>query len=228
MATFANNVFEAFQRLRSEYGFVPARAAGGERFASLVRQVTEDVFSYVFVHDGRPSDENLDVDFWVAPPETPDHSLEKLYVGYKIRIGSEYEIDDAFFIGCEKRIIHLLPCVATFCPLVRSELMNPGIRTKRWSVYQMERQILSYFISKAIAGDSLAMAVQKKVDISIHASSVESIEKLCWPIASAILEERRLDENVLKFYEGRVESLASALANQLYVRALGAASASHS
>lgn len=228
MATFANNVFEAFESLRSEYGFLPARAACGKRFASLVRQVTEDVFAYVFVHDGRPSDANLDVDFWVAPPDTPDHSLEKLSVGYKIRIGSEYEIDDAFFNGCEKRIIHLLPCVESLCPLVLSELANPGIRTKRWRVYQMERQVLSCFVSMASEGNSLAMAVQKEVNVSIRMGSLESIENACQPIAIAILEDRRLDDKVVAFYEGRAESLASALASQLYVRALGVASVSHS
>lgn len=224
MATFAGKVFEAFEILQSEFRFLPAHASSGKRFASLVRQVTEDVFAYVFVHDGRPSDSSLDVDFWVAPPDTPDHSLQKLNVGYKISIGSDYEIDDAFFIGCERRIVHFLPCVEWLCPLVSSELVNPGIRTKRWEVYQMERQLFSCYVSMASEGNSLAMAVQKEVDNAKLRTTLESIEKACQPIARAILDERRLNENVLKFYEGRVESLVSALASQLYVRGLGAAS----
>jgi hypothetical protein len=71
------------------------------------------------------------------------------------------------------------------------------------------------------------MAVQKELGNAKVATSLESIEKACHPIASTILDERRLDEDGLIFYEGRVDSLASALASQLYVRALGAASVSH-
>ena len=92
----------------------------------------------------------------------------------------------------------------------------------------MERQLLSCYVSKASEGDSLAMAVQKEVNKAILSTSLESIEKACQSFACAILDERRLDPNVLKFYEGRAESLASALASQLYVRALGTASISHS
>jgi hypothetical protein len=228
MATFADNVFEAFSTLRSGYRFLPARVASGKRFASLVRQVTEDVFAYVFVRDERQSGANIDVDLWVAPPETPDDSLETLYVGYKIRIGSEYDIDDAFFAGCEQRVIHFLPCVDSLGPLVQSELVNPPIRTKRWNVYQMERQLLSHFTSQAAKGNSLALAVQNEMRTVIHESSVDSMEKACQRFATEILRLKELDKHVLQFYEERAGSLASALANHLYVRALGLASSGHS
>ena len=226
MATFAHNVYEAFETLQSKYHFVPARAASVKRFASLVRQEKEDVFAYVFVHDGRSGNSSLDVDVWLAPPDVPDHSLESLYVGYKIWIASEYEIDDVFFASCEKRIIHLLPCLEALCPLIDSELMNPSFRTRRWDVYQMERRLYSYFICKTNDGDPRSIALKKEIDVVLRTQSLGKIEKACLPIARDIYEERRLDEEILEFYEGRTTWLASALAKQLYIRALGAASVS--
>ena len=226
MTTFAHNVYEAFENLRSKYHFVPARAACGKRFASLIRQIDADVFAYVFVHDGRPGNSSLDVDFWLAPPDVPDHTLEALYVGYKIRIGSEYEIDDDFFASCENRIIHLLPCLKSLCPLIESELMNPSFRTRRWHAYQMERRLYSYFISKTIGGDPRAVALKKEIDLIAHTQSLGKIEKACLPIARDIYEERLIDEDILEFYEGQTTWLASALASQLYIRGLGVASVS--
>ena len=224
MGKFANAVFAAFECLQSEHRFLPARAVSGKHFASLVRQVSEDVFAYVFVHDGRPSDTNLSVDLWVAPPDIPDHSLESLYVGYKIRIGSEYDIADNFLLSCEKRIVHFLPCVERLCPYVRSELNDPGIRTNRWMVYQMERQLLSCFLLRFNRRDSLAVAAQDVASAAIRAASLESVENACQPVVVEMLAEGELDRQIVGVYGGNENSLASALAGHLYVRALGIAS----
>ncbi|MGD9644842.1 MAG: Imm25 family immunity protein [Pirellulales bacterium] len=224
MTTFADNVYEIFGPLQAQHAFVPARAASGKHFASLIRRVSEDVCAYVFVHDGRASNAHLDVDLWVAPPESPDDSLDRLYVGYKLRIGSEYDVDDAFFHGCEMRIVRLLPITTMLVPLIRDELDSPSIRTKRWTAYRIERRVLSCVLTLASSGDSIAVAALEEARRTVDKVQLDSLERACRPLADALLEQRLLDVEVLAFFDGRPDSLASAVANHLYISALGEAS----
>jgi len=115
-------VFQVFDDLVKKHRFIPVKGGAVGRFASLLRRETEDVFMYVFVSDGRPGGANLDVDVWIAPPDSADDGLDNLGVGYKIRIGSEYDVDDVFFANCQRRIVHFLACVPAIVPLVRREL----------------------------------------------------------------------------------------------------------
>ena len=228
MASFADNVFQVFDDLVTKHRFIPVKAGASKRFTSLVRQEAEDVFIYVFVRDGRPSGANLDVDVWVAPPDEPGDGLESLYVGYKVRIGSEYDVDDAYFINCQNRITHFLSCVPAIVPLVRQELEKPSFRTKRWTVYQLQQSSLATLLSKAKEGDLATIAVIDAAKrLATGKGSLAKLEEATMPIAVTLLEQKVLEKNVLQFFDGNAKSLASTLATHLYIRALGEMSRSN-
>jgi hypothetical protein len=226
MASFADKVFQAFHDLETNHRFVPVRAGASKRFAALVRQETEDVYVYVFVHDGRSGDVNLDVDLWVAPPDEPGGGLDNLYVGYKVRIGSEYDVADAFLLNCQKRIIHFLPCVSAMVPLIREELLNPSFRTKRWTVYHIERKALSTLLAAAQAGDADSIAAVKAAKrLAKNGANLETLVDGCTPIATTLIGQASLESDVADFFDDRVKWLASSLATHLYAKALGELSA---
>lgn len=227
MAKFAENVFEMFRDLQSHHRFVPAWASSGSRFASLLRRETEDVFVYVFVADGRPGNADLEVSLWVAPPDCPGDQFDNLYVGYKVRIGSEYEIDDAFFSKCERRIVRFLPCVSSMVPAIRSELSNPEFRSKRWEVYGMERRTIQTFYRLADGGNPDAVAaVAATARAAKGKGKLDKLEVLFHPIAAAMIENRQLDAAAAQFFGDGIESLASSLAQMVYALELGNLSAS--
>ena len=227
MATFQSNIFQVFDDLITQHRFVPVKSGAVARFASLIRRETEDVFVYVFVSDGRPGGATLDVDVWIAPPENADDSLDNLGVGYKIRIGNEYDVDDVFFAQCQCRIVHFLPCIPAIVPLVQLELQHPGFPTKRWTVYQLEQSAFSCLLSRAKAGDSETMAVLDAARrLATGKGSFAKLTQSILPIAVTLMEQSVFDEKVIEFFEGDAKWLTDTLANRLYIHALGEKSGS--
>ena len=222
MPPFAENVFEIFNDLTNNHRFVPARAGADKNFASLVREEEEDVFVYVMVHDNRPGGGTVEVHVWVAPPESPDDTLDKLYVGYRIRIADEYDIDDEFFLNCQQRIVHFLPCVAAMVPLIREELVNPSFRTRRWIVYQLEQRAVARVLQLAESGETDAVsAVKAATRLALGRGSYSRFNSACAPIATVLLKDEKMDADILRFFKGNIDSLASTLSRFLYARALG-------
>ena len=221
--SFASNIFDAFAELENRHGFVRAYACAGTRFASIVRKEEFDVFTYVFASDGRPNGASLDLNLWVAPPDSPDDSLEKIYVGFKIRIGSEFEIDDAFINNCQARVIAFLPCITAIIPIVKQELTFPSIRSKRWYSYIIERRVLALLLGKAGLGDQNAISLIKSAR-SLVRSNVKSIgrlERILNPFAAELMMKGELDVEARVFFNGDAAYLTSALAQQLYIELLG-------
>lgn len=226
MASFSDSVFQIFEDLIKNHRFVRCDTNASKRFVSMIRYETEDVFVYLFVKDGRPSGANLDVDIWIAPPDEAGDGLDNLYVGYKVRIGSEYEIDDSFFINCSNRIIHFLSCVPAIAPLIIQEMKEPYFKTRRWKVYQIERSALMTLLDKARAGDATTVKLLDDIKrLSFGKNGFSKLEAACMPIAVSLLEKGELDKSVIRFFDGDANSLASTLAKHLHIRELGERSA---
>jgi hypothetical protein len=226
MPTFADNVFKVFALLQSGYRFVPARPSSDKRFASLVRKEADDIFVYVLVHDGRPGHSNLNIDIWVAPPDEPGDGLDSLYVGYKVRIGSEFNIDDQFFLNCEARIITFLTCVPAMIPAIRSELQNPAFRTLRWTSYMMERRVLAALLRAAGGGDQI---IREAVDAAAAAAAgkrtLDEITDSCIAAATQMIERGDFDHDILDRYRGDGKKIGMSVAGHVYANALGELSA---
>lgn len=228
MTSYPDNVFQAFDELIKKHRFVPVKVGASKGFASLVRRESEDVYTYIFVTDGRPSGANLNVDVWIAPPDEPGDGLESLYVGFKVRIGSEYDIDDAYFISCQSRIIHFLSCIPAIVPLVRHELEEPSFRAKRWTVYRLQRSSLATLLSNANSGDAATIAlIEIAKRLAAGKGSLAKLKEAAMPIAATLIDQNSLDKSAQEFFAGNTRSLASTLAVHLYVRELGELSRSN-
>jgi len=225
MNGFSENVFEVFDVLQTTHRFLPARATSNDRFAALVRSEADDVFTYVFVHDGRAGDVNLDVDLWLAPPNSPDDALDNLYVGYKIRIGSEFDVDDEFFLNCQRRIIHLLPYANQLVPAVRLELASPAFSTRRLQAYRIEREALATLLNSAKDGNEAAREALHWAHLALLGDAdLDTLKDKCVLAAGRLMELQCFSEKVLEFCDNQVSFLASALSGPLYAYALGEAS----
>lgn len=218
MAKFAIEVFKVFARLRKEAGFVPA--IGAKTFASLVRREQEDFFFYVFVQDDRGGGANVDVSLWVAPPESPDASLEKLYVGYKILIGSDCDVDDQFFWACERRILSLIPYVRSLEPLIQQELAHPDFMTERYTVYLRERDVYAKFCEIAFQKrlSSVLGALEVGTEVAKGRAAYKRLNEACITAARELVELDELDKD---WYNGHLPSMGSSIASQVYIHALG-------
>lgn len=220
--SFPENVFRVMNRLQKEHRFVPARAMNHRMFAALMRKETEEVFLYLLVHDGRPGGANVDVHLWVAPPECPGDSLDNLYVGYKVLIASEYEVDDIFFLNSERRIINFLPCVSGIIPSIISEMENPAFDTLRWRSYQLQRNTFNTFMQDVKRKNKIAMQTIEAVrHLALGKGKYEQIEQECRQIAIELMEEGKLDKNVINHYQSKPERIGSSIARQLYAQVLG-------
>jgi hypothetical protein len=221
MASFAESVFNTFGELTARHGFVPARAVSGKTFASLARTETQDIVDYVFVHDGRPDSANLDVSLWVAPPEQPDHALEKLYLGFKIQIGSEYTVDEAFFLKCQRRIINLLPSIRCLVPAITSDLPEPAFQSARYSVYQMERRAVFTVLRAAEEGSKSARAALDEVRrLALGKGKIDKISEACISVSEELLTQGRLEQDIVEHCRGSSRALANGIGRQLYIRSL--------
>jgi hypothetical protein len=109
MSTFAERVFATFKELRETHAFVTAQAFSGKDFASLFKKLSDDIYLYIFVHDGRSGNADLSISMWIAPPHAPGDGLDKLYVGFKLLIASAFDVDDYFFQSSQRRILSLIP-----------------------------------------------------------------------------------------------------------------------
>ncbi len=222
MPSFPENVFQAFHSLSTDHHFVPVKVGASKRFASLVRQEQEDVYSYVFASDGRTSGGNLDIDLWIAPPDEPGDGLDRLYVGYKIRIASEFDVDDAYFAKSQQRIVHLLPFVSALVPLVSQELKKPTFQTKRWNIYRIQRKAsFSVLIEADNGNDKARAAISEARRLAEGKGSMKTLSEVCLPIAESLLESNILDDDVFQFFRGKTDSFVSAISMHLYVHALG-------
>ncbi|MHC5539238.1 Imm25 family immunity protein [Singulisphaera rosea] len=222
MSSFPENVFQAFRSLTIEHRFVPVKVGASKRFASLARQETKNVYSYLFASDGRMSGGNLDIDLWIAPPDEPGDGLDRLYVGHKIRIASEFEVDDGYFAKSQQRVIHLLPFVSAIVPLVDQELEEPSFQTKRWSVYRIQRKAIFSVLTEAANGNNrIRAAVNEARRLADEKGSMERLKEVCLPIAESLLESTILDDEVFQFFKGKTDSFASSISMHLYVYALG-------
>jgi hypothetical protein len=223
MASFARSVFGIFNRLQSGAGFVPAKAIASQRFASLVKRVDDDFFLYVFVSDGRPGNASLDVALWAAPPDAPGDSLDNLYVGYKIRIGSSFEVDDAFFQNCERRILTLLPYLEGLRGAIMEELANPAFHTRRLAAYRLERQVFACLqqAAKLKPQSPSAVALRTAADVTKGRCSMEKLEEAATAAVEALQADGSLGSDVIPFFGGEARFAGISLAGHLYTHALG-------
>lgn len=225
MSHFAKSIFKIFSDLIENHRFVPAYATSSKAFASLVRWEAEDTFVYVFVKDGRSGNANMEVSVWIAPPEEPGDGLDNLYVGYKIRIGSEYDVDEEFFRGCQARIVQLLSFVPALVPCVRAELASPAIRTRMWTSYQMIGIALTSLLTAASDGNSTvqeALGIARK---SVAGSATrKQLEVACIEAATTLYQEGRFDHALVELFRKDPKLIGYGLVGRLYGHVLGEAS----
>jgi hypothetical protein len=191
--------------------------------------VDDNCFLYVFVSDGRPGGANLEVALWAAPPDSPDDALDNLNIGYRIRIGGAYEVDDTFFHNCEKRILTLLPHLGGLRAAVQEELANPAFTSPRLTVYRLERRALACLQRAAgmKPGSAPAVALQTARAVALARRPLKHLEDACIAAAEALVAENALDPDLLAFFResssvvGMSPFLGRSLADHLYVLALG-------
>lgn len=218
--SFATDVFRAFKRLRTDHGFVPAKAIGGSRFASLLRYEEMDICVSIYAKD--TSERGTTIEMWVAPPDLPDDGLDNLNVGYKIWIGAQVSPDDDFFQGCESRIITLLSCIPALIPTIRQELENPAIKTRRWTVYQQQWDVVR--IVHKLAAERQAGAdktLEKSLEYARGKLTLKEFNVECSRLAGEILTGNVLDLGARNFNSGGVDFLAGSLFRGLYAWGLG-------
>ena len=221
MASFAESVFQIFSDLQKLHRFVPARAGSGKTFASMVQSYAPDIVVYLFVSDGRPSHANVDVNLWVAPPDDPGDGLDALYVGYRIRIASEFNVDEHFFINCQKRIITLLPSVKCFVAPIRSELAEPAFKTRRYFSYHIERKALATVLRVAKENDTTVLAVVETVrQLARGKSKIDGIFEACMPLAEHMLGRGYFANDYVDLCRQNVRSIANSIGAQLYISSL--------
>lgn len=217
MAGFADSIFTAFAELRDRHSFIPARAFSSKRFASLFKKLSDEVFLYIFVYDERPSNADLKVTMWIAPPDEPGDGLDNLYVGFKFTIASKFEVDDAFLRSCQQRIQKLLPYTNGLHDLVLSEMQSPSFSTRRYEVYLLERSAFGASLQSRRAQpaiDSFAeLAVAKRISFDALAKSAEAI-------ARQLIEDGDLSCEASNFYRGDAAFLGSSLVGHLYLHVL--------
>lgn len=222
MSKFATNLFDAFRRLQNEYGFVAAKEFAGSGFAPLVTSLCDDIFVYLFVHDGRPGNADVVISVWVAPPHPPDDGLDKLMVGFRVLIASKFDVDDEFFKHAQERVIKLLPSLKGLAEPVRSELMSPAFHTVRYHAYRLELEVYATLLQidaqerKGPIGQVFDVAKA----VASGAASMNKLEKACLVAAKQLLLEERLGQEVMNFYGKDPEFLASSIMGHLYVHAL--------
>lgn len=222
MSQFSRNVFAAFRLLQQNHRFIPATTFAGRRFASLVRAEDTDTFIYVFVQDGRPGGANMDVDLWVAPPEQPDSSLDRLGVGFRVMIASEYDVSDEFFEACQERIVRFLECAPVVASVVRKEVSKPSFPSKRWGVYQVEKVACQALLADLEVDEANAQCIHTAVVRAVrNGDQLDAASQAALPYAEEVLATKTSALNVRTFYKGRPEMLASALVSHLYANVIG-------
>lgn len=222
MSQFGAKVFRAFNLLQASHRFLPARATAGGKFAVILRKESDDIYTYIFVRDGRMNDANMDVDMWVAPLHEAGDGLDKLYIGFKIRIASEYDIDDKFFEDCEKRIVTLLSCVPQISLATQRELREPSFQTRRYQTYQIERKALSALLMAAKQHNEDAMnAIGVANRVVDGKGTCDDIEIACISAAEQLLHRNVFDYEVVDFFEKSASQLGASISQVLYPFILG-------
>lgn len=222
MATFSANVYDVLSSLIEEHAFIPCRAVSDKRFASLLRKETDEVYSYVFVRDGRASGVNLDVHFWIAPPESPDDSLDSLGIGYKILVASTFDVDDQFFANAQERIVRLLPAVDPLIAVVVKELKAPVFKTRRWDIYEQEQRLFKRVLDLNRAKDTTAVAAMTSIRrAASKKGKLDQLAEIFVPLAQKFVDGAVLGSKSEEVPDNDVHSLASTLSIHAYVWSLG-------
>jgi len=220
---FAASVYEILSELQTSHEFVPATLLAGDRFASLIRHENREICTYVYIHDGRSTGGNVDVDVWSAPLHAPDDGLSNLYVGFMTRIASEYTIGDDFFLKCQNRIVLLLSHATALAVTVKAELVSPAFCTRRLRAYLREVRVLNALLDSANDGDgtaNCALAVARNAARGGLDGSMEDIENACSDAASGLLYGGSIAADDARYYANNPVQIGAAVAGIVYAHCL--------
>ena len=230
MSGLSSVVVPAFGELIDQHRFLPCWALPSARSVDLVREESPGFISSINVTAWLDDRSHFDVDVWLTPVECPGGALEKLNVGFCIRIGSSSTLQVDFLEGCQSRLIHYLKAVPALLPVVAREMNTPQPLSRRWPIYLMERRIAAQVMDRAASGDSLAIRTIEKVHQAIaRRRTIQSIDAACHELAESLLQTAALDAEAQMFYTtdpqmlqgGRnVRMLCNAISTQLYIHCL--------
>jgi len=224
MSSFVKQISDEFVNLINQYGFIPAKAVSGKRFASLLRPCTPQTFVYLFVRDERSGSGSLNVTIWVAPLELPDDALDNLGIGYQILMGATYEPGNHhFFPSMEQRIINVLPSLESLAKAVETELQKPPFQTRRFSVYEHEKRALQELIQ--FHTDTPVAEVYRVVEnaqqLAAGKGKLEGLEKQVKILLPSLFSLGCFAAETRSFFGEDINFLGVALARRLYVEELG-------
>lgn len=175
--------FEEASRFRRDKG-------GWSDLVVWVRRESEAVCSYLFVRDDRSARQGIKFDYWVAPADTPDDSIESLGIGYMIRLGEPYKFEEPLLAPCFHRVQVLASHVDSLVQAVEEELRSPPIVTRRLGVYRDEQRLWALLRS-----DTSPEIVQLLHELRSQAAmmvrgrkSGERFDRICMDAASKLKE----------------------------------------
>jgi hypothetical protein len=197
MASLITNVRRTFADLITDDGFEVAIPFCDSRFVSMVRYVSPSLCAYLFVLDGRPGGANLTVDLWLAPPESPDHSIEALVAGYQIQILSQYDVDDDVITIAVTRVKKILPLCSQFDPIVCGNLKDATYNPTAREFYLTAKRIYEEFLEDS-SSYKLVKEVRDVIESSCRSRKAffASIESLSALLSESISELRTESDTV--------------------------------
>ncbi|MFN3149513.1 Imm25 family immunity protein [Bremerella sp.] len=220
--SFTQDILKKFKPLIDDHGFVNAKGVTGRHFVSLLRYESPEVYLVLHIKDGRDSGADTTVALWITPACTPDDSVDCYHIGYRIEINATYDPDDTYYKGCLQRIINLLPHVSALMPPIQDELKSPTIKSRRWEVYQHEREILASILKLADSDVPTAKAIlQNAMKHGKGALSLKSFREECEAMAEELLSNDTLSKAALELYDNDADSISGGIYSALYAWGLG-------
>jgi hypothetical protein len=221
MGSFATNVYSVMQGLQTRLRFKPAVAYSSKSFAPLAMRLSDLAFAYVFVKDHRHGGGDMTVSVWIAPLAAPDDALDKLNIGFKIRIASEFEVDDAFFLAAESRIERLVPCLYGFDGIISDELRSPSFRSRKFEVYTKAVSVYSRMNRMASEGVQEVVAAYSTCrELIRKRASVQTFESACESAAAMILRCGVLSPSDSEFFQNDPKVLGYDISGFVYTSVL--------
>jgi hypothetical protein len=203
--------------------FELAEGACAHDLAVWVARPDVDVCLYLLVRKRQPTEPYLNVNLWVAPPNFPDDSLDRLGIGFQIELWSLLPLKPACLAYLSRRLEVLVPRLGGVVEAVKLGIQAPVEITKRLRIYRIERAcffaIREYAASAA--GSYWREAFAKARLVVQGFQSLDALRGACCVLSQRFFKENDIPSTLRDpFGNGNPEFFGYGLASQFYIEAL--------
>lgn len=221
MMDFSALVFRSFAQLIQGHGFVPAERVSSDRFAALVARPSAEVCYYLLARKYPTG--GVAVCLWVAPPDSPDDSLDRLFLGFKIDLGEGHDDAKQFLEDVARRAELLVPHLGGIEEATRQEIARPIMRTKRLQSYTASRSVYSAIrsYSQTSEGRYCLAAFEKAKEVAGGRAKWDELEAESVRVCQLLLRDSSAPPEILhEHFRKDPKFLGRCLTGALYIEAL--------